>query len=176
MLLCLTLVAFVVATDAQTRGAKSKIETQTRATTPSTSVPTEQAPTSTTGRNTDAGRPAKESKESQEAADQKDRDGDNGQGEGGGDKVKNLLGLSDEQNTQFKAIVAEVRQAIKAVRKDKSVAQTDKMSKIKAINDDRDAKLKNIFTAEQFTKWLELAKNKGGMGKGAGKGGRKSDN
>ena len=177
MLLCLTLVAFAVATHAQTRGAKSKIEAQTRATTPSTSTPTQQTPPSTTtGRSTDAGRPAKESKESQEAADQKDRDGDNGQGEGGGDKVKNLLGLSDEQNTQFRAIVVEVRQAIKAVRKDQTVAQGDKMSKIKAINDDRDAKLKNIFTPEQFTKWLELAKNKGGMGKGAGKGGRKSDN
>ena len=175
MLLCLTLVAFAVATDAQTRGAKSKIETQTRATTPSTSTPTEQAPTTTTGRSTDAGRPAKESKESQEAADQKDRDGDNGQGEGGSDKVKNLLGLSDEQNTQFKAIVAEVRQAVKAVRKDQTVPSGDKMATIKNIYNDRDAKLKNIFTPEQFTKWLELSKNKGVMGKGAGKGGRKSD-
>ena len=171
MLVCLSLVAFVVATDAQTRGAKSgKMEQAQSKATDATNTPAP-APTSTTG-----GRPAKESKESQEAADQKDRDDDHEQGEQGGDKIKNLLGLNDDQNAKFRAIVVEVRKAVKAIKKDQGA---DKMAKIKAIYDDRDAKLKNIFSADQFTKWLDLSKNKGGgMGKhgGMGKGNRKSDN
>ena len=167
MLVCLSLVAFAIVSDAQTRGAKTgKIEQAqsraTNATVPTTSTPTTAPSTS--------GRPAKESKESQEAADQKDRDGDQEQGAQGGDKMKNLLGLNDDQNAKFKAIVAEVRQAVKAIRKDEAVAKGDKMAKIKAIYDDRDSKLKNIFSADQFTKWLDLSKKK------MGKGNRKSDN
>jgi hypothetical protein len=157
MLFCLTLIAFSAMTNAQTRGAKTgKIEqAQTRAANTTSTTPPA------------AGKPAKESKESIEAADQKDRD----EAENGGDKkdkVKTMLGLSDEQNAQFKAIVAELRQAVKAIKKDATIPQADKMAKIKTLNDARDAKLKGIFTAEQFTKWVELAKNMGSnnMGKG----------
>jgi hypothetical protein len=166
MLFCLTLIAFSAMTNAQTRGAKTgKIEqAQTRATNATNTTPA-------------AGKPAKESKADIEAADQKDRDNAQDDAENAGekkDKIKDLLGLTDEQNAQFKAITSELRQAIKAIRKDAALPKADKMTQIKALNDARDAKLKGIFTAEQFTKWLQLAKNK--AGNHMGKGRHKSDN
>lgn len=168
MLFCLSIIAFSAITNAQTRGAKTgKIEqVQTRAA--NTTVPVPATPT--------AGKPAKESKEDIEAADQKDRDNAKDEAENGNeqkDKIKTMLGLTDEQNAQFKAITQELRQAIKAIKKDASIPKADRVSKIKTLNEGRDAKLKGIFTAEQFTKWLQLAKNMGsnGMGKGRHKSG-----
>ncbi len=70
-----------------------------------------------------------------------------------GEKMKALLGLSDEQTTKFREVVVERRAAIKAVKEDAALAADAKDAKLKAIDAAREAKFKAIFSAEQFEKW-----------------------
>lgn len=72
-----------------------------------------------------------------------------------GEKMKALLGLSDEQLVKFREVVLERRNAIKAVKDDAALNEAAKEAKIKTINDAREAKFKAIFSAEQFAKWTE---------------------
>ncbi len=72
-----------------------------------------------------------------------------------GDKMKALLGLSDEQTVKFREVVVERRAAIKAVREDASLGADAVSAKLKAIDATREEKFKKIFTPEQFTKWAE---------------------
>jgi hypothetical protein len=77
-----------------------------------------------------------------------------------GEKMKALLGLSDDQTAQFREVVTARREAIAAVKADAALSADAKDTKIKAINDERETKLKKIFTPEQFAKWAEYKKNK----------------
>jgi secreted trypsin-like serine protease len=70
-----------------------------------------------------------------------------------GEKMKALLGLSDEQTTKFREVVVERRAAIKAVKDDTALAADAKEAKLKAIDASREAKFKTIFSPEQFEKW-----------------------
>jgi exopolysaccharide biosynthesis protein len=72
-----------------------------------------------------------------------------------GEKMKALLSLSDEQLVKFREVVLERRNAIKAIKEDATLSEAAKEAKIKTINDAREAKFKTIFSAEQFTKWVE---------------------
>ena len=72
-----------------------------------------------------------------------------------GEKMKTLLGLTDEQTVQFREVVVERRAAIKLVKEDASLAADAKEAKLKAIDGEREQKLKKIFSPEQFTKWAE---------------------
>ena len=93
-----------------------------------------------------------------------DNNGDNGVREDKGEKgekTKALLGLNDEQNTKFRAIVQERRKAAKAIKGDKSLSEADKKAKLDALNVTRDTQLKAFFTPDQLAKWNNLNKNKG---------------
>ncbi len=77
-----------------------------------------------------------------------------------GEKMKALLGLSDEQLVKYREIVLERRAAIKAVKTDASLSPEAQEAKLKPINEAREAKLKTLLTPEQFAKWLENQKKK----------------
>ncbi len=49
-----------------------------------------------------------------------------------------------------------MRQKQTEVRKDTTMAMPDKRAKLKEIHDDANAKLKEIFTPEQFEKWQKM--------------------
>ncbi len=77
-----------------------------------------------------------------------------------GEKMKALLGLSEEQTVKFRAAVTERRAALKAIKEDASLNSEAKEAKTKIINEAREAKFKTIFTPEQFTKWVEYNNSK----------------
>lgn len=77
-----------------------------------------------------------------------------------GEKMKALLGLSDDQTAKFREAVLERRNALKVVKEDASLSADAKSAKIKAIDLAREEKLKGIFSAEQFAKWKAYQEEK----------------
>jgi gamma-glutamyl phosphate reductase len=77
-----------------------------------------------------------------------------------GEKMKALLGLSDEQLVKFREVVLERRAALKTVKEDASMSEEAKTTKIKAIDLIREEKFKTIFSPEQFAKWKAYQEEK----------------
>ena len=91
---------------------------------------------------------------------------------GGRNAIYDQLDLSTEQKDKIKPILADQREKMGALRGDTSLSQEDRRAKMKEITDATDAKLKDILTADQFTKLHELRKQMGGRrGQGGGAGG-----
>jgi len=86
------------------------------------------------------------------------------------------LNLTDDQKPKVKAVMDDQREKMMALRDDSSLSQEDRRAKFKAISDATDAKLKEILTADQYTKWEEMRKQmmqrrrNGGGGNGNGNG------
>lgn len=74
---------------------------------------------------------------------------------GGFDNIANQLGLSEDQKTKAKPVFEEMRQKMADLRKDTTLSQADRRAKMKEIRDDINAKLKEIFTPEQYDKWMK---------------------
>ena len=72
------------------------------------------------------------------------------------EKIGKELALSDDQTTKFKAVMEDQRKQMMDLRGDTSVAPQDKRAKSKTIRDATNAKLKEIFTPEQYEKYLKL--------------------
>jgi len=73
------------------------------------------------------------------------------------DYVATQLALTDDQKTKAKPVFDEMRQKMTDLRKDTTLEQTERRAKMKEIRDDANTKLKDIFTPEQYEKWLKLA-------------------
>lgn len=73
------------------------------------------------------------------------------------DYVATELALTDDQKTKAKPVFDEMRQKMMDLRKDTTLEPTDRRAKMKEIRDDTTAKLKDIFTPEQFEKWQKMA-------------------
>ena len=96
-----------------------------------------------------------------------------GQGEGKGNredhmKMKEELGLSDDQATKLKALHESTKSQIEAVKNNTTLSEAAKKEQMKAIKENAKAQKKTILTAEQFKKMEEL-KGKGHHGHGKGK-------
>lgn len=88
------------------------------------------------------------------------------------DQIAKELSLTDEQKTKLKAAIEDQQAKMKALREDTSLSAEDKKAKAKELREGMQAKMKEILTPEQLTKWHEMQKNRGPGGK-PGKGGEK---
>ena len=73
-----------------------------------------------------------------------------------GAKMAEELGLNEDQKTKMGDVMKEFGPKMKAIFDDASLSKEDKMAKVKAINEERSAKIKEILTADQFEKWQKL--------------------
>ena len=73
------------------------------------------------------------------------------------DYVATQLALTDDQKTKAKPVFDDMRQKYTDLRKDTSLEQTERRAKMKEIRDEANTKLKDIFTPEQYEKWLKMA-------------------
>lgn len=90
---------------------------------------------------------------------------------GHGDRVKELtakLGLSDEQVTKIKPIVADEMQAMKALRDDTSTDRKAKNEKRMEIQKSHNDQIMAILTPEQQTKFKAMLEHRGGKKKDKG--------
>lgn len=86
-----------------------------------------------------------------------------------GDRLKQLaetLGLTEEQKTQLKPILAEEAAALKPIRDDKSLDRAARWEKAKAVHDSFAPKIDAILTPEQKAKHDEMKKMRGPGGPG----------
>jgi hypothetical protein len=74
---------------------------------------------------------------------------DRGQGQGG----LKALGLSAEQETQFKAVNQAHKSAVKAVQSDASLAADAKKAQVAALVTKYESDVKGMMNADQFAKW-----------------------
>jgi Spy/CpxP family protein refolding chaperone len=72
------------------------------------------------------------------------------------DNIATQLELTDDQKTKAKPVFEEMLQKMQDLRKDTTVEQADRRTKIKEIRDAASAKLKEILTDEQFAKWQKM--------------------
>ena len=84
------------------------------------------------------------------------------------DYVAAQLALTDDQKTKAKPVFDEMRQKIIDLRKDTSIEQTERAAKMKEIREAANTKLKDIFTSEQYDKWLKMARGNRRPPAGAG--------
>ena len=66
------------------------------------------------------------------------------------------LGLSDAQREKMRPVMQEEFAKIRELREDNSVAREDKLVKFRAVNQATTAKMKEILSQEQLTKWEKL--------------------
>ena len=74
--------------------------------------------------------------------------------------IATQLGLSDDQKAKAQPVFQDMMKQIMEVNRDTTLQRPEKGAKIKEIRASTDAKLKEIFTPEQFARWQ-------GMGPGA---------
>ena len=67
--------------------------------------------------------------------------------------MQRRLSLSDDQVTQIKPILADRQQQVMALRDDTSMAQADKMAKMRSIMQDSDDKIKALLNDDQKVKY-----------------------
>jgi hypothetical protein len=105
-----------------------------------------------------------------------------GKGQGKGQGGMNALGLSPEQETQFKAVNQAHKAAVKAVQMDGSLAADAKKAQVAALVTKYQSDVQGVMNADQFAKWTAMrakrADHKEGGEKEDGdhkKGGHKAD-
>jgi len=76
------------------------------------------------------------------------------------------LNLTDAQKPKFKEIMQGAMEKRKALREDTSLSAEDKKAKAKELREGMQAKMKEILTPEQLTKWQAMQKNRGPGGPG----------
>lgn len=90
------------------------------------------------------------------------------------EKMKESLGLSDEQATKIKGILESEAKEIQALRKDESTPMEQKKEKMKAIRDKNKAEIDAILTDDQRSKAdaarAKMSDRREGGKKGEGKG------
>jgi protein CpxP len=70
--------------------------------------------------------------------------------------LKQQLSLTDDQTTQLKAIYADERTKMMALRDDTTTPQEDKRGKMQAIRKDGEEKLEAMLTPDQKTKYAAM--------------------
>lgn len=77
-------------------------------------------------------------------------------GERGLQMMTKQLNLTPDQVTKVKAIDADDRQQMMALRNDTSMSQDDRRSKMMAMRKDRESKIKAVLTDDQKVKFDEM--------------------
>jgi Spy/CpxP family protein refolding chaperone len=87
--------------------------------------------------------------------------------------MKQQLGLSDDQVEKLKPVFKDQQEKMAALRADTTLSREDLMAKRKEIQDATSAKVKEILTPDQFTKWQQMVQNRmrGRRGPQGGQGG-----
>ena len=81
---------------------------------------------------------------------------------GGGDmkdrgaKMAEELGLNEDQKAKMADVMKEFGPKYKAIFDDSALSKEDKMAKMKALSEERNAKLKEFLTPEQLEKLQKL--------------------
>jgi Spy/CpxP family protein refolding chaperone len=82
------------------------------------------------------------------------------------DNIATQLNLTDDQKEKAKPVFQDMMQKMMALRQDTSVAPADRGPKMKEIRDEANTKLKEIFTPEQYDKWMKMSQGRGRGGAG----------
>lgn len=77
------------------------------------------------------------------------------------DKLFTAISATDAEKEQLKPIFKERNEKFKALREDTSLSKEDRTSKRKEINQDINAKVKTVLTADQFEEYLKFQKEQG---------------
>jgi Spy/CpxP family protein refolding chaperone len=70
--------------------------------------------------------------------------------------LQKRLGLTDDQVSQIKPILADRQQQMQAIREDSSAAPADRMAKARSVMQDSNAKIKAILTEDQRVKYDQM--------------------
>ncbi len=85
------------------------------------------------------------------------------EGAGQGPNLKERLGLTDEQAEKVMPIMQDFREKRQALREKSGGQPTEEMrEEFRKLREDRDAKLKEILTADQFARFQEMMSQYGG--------------
>lgn len=76
-------------------------------------------------------------------------------------KLKDKLGLTDDQATKVSGILKEQAETGRAIRQDTSLNNDQKKAKMAEIRKAGNDKINAILTPEQQAKWAEAKKNRG---------------
>lgn len=79
-----------------------------------------------------------------------------GEGQGKAQGGMNALGLSPEQETQFKAVNQAHKAAVKAVQMDGSLAADAKKAQVAALVSKYQSDVQGVMNADQFAKWTAM--------------------
>src|SRR6478609_7700117 len=82
-------------------------------------------------------------------------------------KLTEKLSLTADQQTKVKAILEGQHQEMQTVMKDKSLSMDDKHAKMKTMHDSTHAKVRELLTDEQKTKFDAMVKDMDGRMHGA---------
>ena len=85
--------------------------------------------------------------------------------EGREGKMKEKLGLSDDQATQMKSLHQSAKSQIEAIKNNGTLSESAKKDQIKAIKENTKAKRQTILTPDQEKKIEEMKKHGKGHGK-----------
>jgi hypothetical protein len=90
-----------------------------------------------------------------------------GKSEGKGQNGMSALGLTPEQETQFKAINKSHKDAVKVVQMNESLAADAKKAQVAALVSKYQSDVQGVMNADQFAKWTAMrAKRSEGKGDG----------
>ncbi len=82
--------------------------------------------------------------------------GQHGEGKPKPQAGMNALGLSPEQETQFKSVNQAHKTAVKAVQMDASLAADAKKAQIAALTSKYESDVQGVMNADQFAKWTAM--------------------
>jgi len=118
--------------------------------------------------------PALRAQDAKEGKDTKTRQGRPGRdGRGGQEYINKMaedLKLTDEQKTKVEKVMTEQREKMRGAR---DLSEDQRREKFKTMREEMDKKMKEILTAEQYTKWEKERQQRGpgGQKRGPRKGG-----
>ena len=118
-------------------------------------VPVQQAGEKAKTKAANAAVPAQQADEKAKEVSKAPKEG-RGEGRGG-----NMLGLSAEQETKFKAINEGHKAAMKAVQTNASMAADAKKAEMELLKSKYESEIQTLLTTDQFAKWKEMRAKRG---------------
>jgi Spy/CpxP family protein refolding chaperone len=85
------------------------------------------------------------------------------------DKMATELGLNADQKAKWEAQMKSQAEKMKAIHNDASLTKEQKSEKMKALREENEKQLKQIFTPEQYAKWEKMRDERRGEHPGAPK-------
>jgi periplasmic protein CpxP/Spy len=122
---------------------------------PSMTAPAQGAPTAPATQGTPA--PAEQGKGMGHGKGKGHSEGEaRGEGQGKGQGGLKALGLTPEQETQFKSVNEAHKAAVKAVQMDANLAADAKKAQVEALKSKYESNVQGVLNADQFAKWTAM--------------------